>query len=134
MKLVSQAKKLIKECLESQTTYLDLGNCGITNLGDIPELFECTHIETLILSNKWYDTTKKKMVYSKNQGQLNTISYITKDIVTLKNLRNLKIGGEYHFFNLMFFRNTFLIQDIHLLKDLKGLTSLDLSHNQISDI
>ena len=37
---LSQAKKLIKENLQALNPYLDLGCCGITNLGDLPELFE----------------------------------------------------------------------------------------------
>jgi hypothetical protein len=45
---LSQARKLIKENLKTKNPYLDLGNCGITNLGDLPELFECTHLKTLI--------------------------------------------------------------------------------------
>jgi len=39
---LSQAKKLIKECRKSQNPYLDLGYCGITQLKELPELFECT--------------------------------------------------------------------------------------------
>ena len=54
-----QANKLIQECLTTKNKYLDLGFCGITNLDELPELFKCTHITTLIISNEWYDRTKK---------------------------------------------------------------------------
>ncbi len=134
MKELSQARKLINECLKNQTTFLDLGNCGITNLGDLPELFECTHLKTLILSNKWYDKTQKKDVNSKNNGSLNNIEYITQDIAKLKNLQNFKIGGAFHFFTYGYLNNKWHIKDISFLKNLTALNSLDLSSNQISDI
>ena len=53
MNNLTQARKLIKECKDTQNPYLDLGKCGITDLKELPELFECTHLETLILSNSW---------------------------------------------------------------------------------
>ena len=80
MKELSQAQKLIKQCLKEQSTYLDLGNCGITNLGDLPELFECIHLKTLVLSNKWYDRKTKKKVRSKNKGRRNHINLLTNGI------------------------------------------------------
>jgi len=49
---LSQARRLIQECLETQNPYLDLGNCGITDLDDLPELWECTDLQTLIISNE----------------------------------------------------------------------------------
>ncbi len=35
---LNQARRLIKECQESQSAYLDLGNCGITDLNDLSKL------------------------------------------------------------------------------------------------
>jgi len=64
-----QARTLIKECQENQNPYLDLGNCGLTDLKDIPELFECTHLEALILSNEWRSSEENKLSKSRNHGQ-----------------------------------------------------------------
>ena len=122
---LSQAKRLIKECLETQNTYLDLGNCGITNLGELPELFECVHVETLILSNSWYDLNTKTRIGSKNRGKPNDIKYITKDIIRLQNLRSLILEGENSDSNIL---------DVSFLKDLVGLVTLNLSRNQLTDI
>jgi hypothetical protein len=124
---LTQARKLIKNCLETQSTYLDLGNCGIKNLGDLPELFECKHLETLILSNKRYDLEQKKIIASKNNGLLNNIEFLTKGIVNLKKLRSIKIGGD------VFFQR-WKTEDIEFLKSLTQLNSLDLNSNKVSDI
>ena len=59
---LTQARKLIKECRDTQNPYLDLGKCGIRNLKDLPELFECTHLETLILSKGWWDNEVGKWI------------------------------------------------------------------------
>ena len=70
---LTQAKELIKRCQETQYPYLDLGNCGITDLNDLPELFECLHLKTLILSNRWWDIEKKKYRHSHNKGEKNKL-------------------------------------------------------------
>jgi len=44
---LTQASKLIKECLETKNPFLELGNCGITDLSELPELFKCTHLGNL---------------------------------------------------------------------------------------
>jgi small GTP-binding protein len=122
---LTQAKRLIQECLETQSTYLDLGHCGITKLDDLPELFQCTQLETLILSNKWYDATSDRYIDSNNKGVENLLQSIPKGLQALENMRVLKAGGYYERWQL---------SDINFLKELKQLNSLDLSHNQISDI
>jgi hypothetical protein len=71
---LTQARTLIKECQENHNAYLDLGNCGITDLKDLSELFECTHLETLILSNDWLDPEKRnKLNQSSNKGLKNKL-------------------------------------------------------------
>ncbi len=131
MKDLSQAKKLINDCLNNQTTYLDLGNCGITNLNDLPELFECTQLETLLLSAEWEDLERKRFLKSRNKGKSNEIKYFSKDITRLRNLTTLAAGGSVYYKS---FISEWNIKDIHFLKDLTALKSLDLSRNQISDI
>ena len=72
---LSSASFLIEECLRTNSKILDLGNCGLRNLEILPELFECTHIEVLILSNEWaeYKNGKWRKLTSKNKGNRNSI-------------------------------------------------------------
>ena len=78
------ARELIKDCKDSQNPYLDLGKCGITDLKELPELFECTHLESLILSNRWLDYENREWIESTNQGTENKISSVPKEIINLK--------------------------------------------------
>ena len=113
---LTQARKLIKECRETQNPYLDLGKCGITDLGELPELFECTHLETLILGTHWRDGIK--WVKSGNNGENNKISLIPDEISKLKKLTNLFLDANQ-------------ISDIRFLANLTELQTLDLANNQI---
>ncbi|MCL1936911.1 MAG: hypothetical protein FWF52_00765 [Candidatus Azobacteroides sp.] len=81
---LTQARKLIKECKDTQNPYLDLGNCGITDLEELPELFECTHLETLVISNEWQSYENNQWNKSCNRGEKNKISSISKKIANLK--------------------------------------------------
>ena len=56
------ARKRIKECIDTQNPFLDIGNCGLVDLEELPELFECTHIERLNLSNWWIDFDKNDII------------------------------------------------------------------------
>jgi internalin A len=113
------AKQLIAENLRTQNTYLDLGNCGLSDLNLIPSLFECLHVETLILSDVWWEYDIRKE--SQNQGKRNYIRTLPNDFSKLKNLKKL-ICRENQ------------LSEILVLKDLTNLTYLDISKNQISDI
>ena len=123
---LSQARKLIAACKETQNPYLDLGNCGITDLNELPELFECSHLETLILSNKWWDNESRKWINSSNKGRENKISSIPVEISNLKQLTKLIIGGDWE--------NRWNITDYSFLQELNQLQALYLSFNQITDI
>ena len=123
---LTQARALIKECREKRNPYLDLGRCGITDLNDLPELFECNHLETLILSNEWWDFEGNNRTESRNKGQNNKLESIPPEIANLHNLMTLIICGE--------IGNDWKISDCSFLEKLTGLQSLYLSNNQISDI
>jgi len=124
---LAQAKKLIKDCLETQNPSLNLGNYGITDLTELPELFECTHLETLILSSFWWDGCV--FVESNNkEGRRNHISTIPDGIVRLKKLTKFYFGGVFQD------RESKEIFDISVLSHLTGLQRLDLGSNQLSDI
>ena len=121
---LTQARKLIKECKDTQNPYLDLGNCGITDFNKLPELFECVHLETLILSSSWCEGNIWRK--SCNNGIDNIISYIPYKISKLKKLKKL-IAGSSH-------RDLINLSDISFLEKLTTLQTLDLRNNQISDI
>jgi internalin A len=126
-----QAKELVKKCLKEQSTSLDLGNCGLTDLNELPELFECTHLEELVLNNKRWDKQKQKYIKSNNTGVRNNIEYITKNIQKLTKIKTIYIGGAFYY---NFFLNCYWdTKDICFLQDLRQLKTLDLSFNNISD-
>ncbi len=56
---LAHAKKLIKENLETKDTFLDLGNCGLRDLSELPELWECQHLEGL---NMGYCKVRKSLL------------------------------------------------------------------------
>ena len=87
---LSKAKKLIRECLDTKNIYLDLGNCGITDLTDLPELFECGHVQILILSNAWFNE-EGNYVQSRNYGQPNELIKLTSNIAKFSKLKKLII-------------------------------------------
>jgi len=119
-----QARKLINNCEENQNSYLNLGKCGITNLEKLPELFDCNHLETLILSNEWWDN--KGYHKSNNSGENNKISSIPNEISNFKKLTKLIICGDPI--------TNWEISNTCCLEKLTGLQELNLSYNQISDI
>ena len=140
---LTQAKKLIKECKETKSPYLDLGKCGITDLSELPELFECTHLETLILSNEWQDSENREWIYTPNKEKDNNISSIPNEIANLKLLTKLIINSnqitdisclsnltELQYLDLW----SSEITDISYLSNLTGLKNLDLWSNKITDI
>ena len=145
---LTQARRLIKECQETQNPYLDLGYCGITDLTELPELFKCKHLETLILSNVWYDKKSRRWVNSRNSVKYNKLNTIPKEISNLKKIKKIIISGEHGanwtISDIRFLENLTRLQfldirnnqisDIRFLENLTELQSLDLSYNQISDI
>ena len=50
------ALQLIQKEKTERTGQLDLGNCGLTQLPE--ELFDCVWLESLIVSNEYYDYKK----------------------------------------------------------------------------
>ena len=118
------AKSLIKDCQETQNPYLDLGNCGITDLNELPELFECEHIETLVFGAWWWDIDKKnqgKQNKSINSGKKNEINSIPQMVSNLKRIKNLVLSNNQ-------------ISDISFLENLTNLQCLFLGLNKITDI
>ena len=142
---LTQARKLIKECQETQNSLLNLEDCLITDLRELPELFKCEHITFLNLGvNEISDISPLKefplltylyLSYNKKISDISPLAELPKikyldlkdnqisDISALENLTDLQI--------LDLSNNQ--ISNYSFLKDLKQLQSLNLSYNQISD-
>jgi|GEM_PF-542014 len=142
------ARELVKECQQSKRKDLDLGNCGIADLNDLPELFDCVHLEALNLSNRWPERKNGtvKWLDSVNEGRPNCFNQIPEAILQLKTLKKLIIcnaEGETPLTSCDFlggFNNLdFLcvhgqnISDLGFLSSLKNLQYLDLEKNQIKN-
>ena len=123
------ALKLIAECKTKQTTNLDLGYCGLTELPQ--ELFELTHLEELYLSNNYWDYKNKEWINSKNTFGLNNLSKLDVSFSKLKHLRVLVAAGGYGNNKVPI---KWQIRDISVIRKLKQLSSLNLNDNYISDI
>ncbi|TAF64535.1 MAG: hypothetical protein EAZ55_10760 [Cytophagales bacterium] len=117
---------LIAENLKTQNPTLDLGNCGLN--GTEPELqalSECTHLHTLIFSNKWleYEEETQKWVESQNKGNKNKLTSLP---ALPTQVNKLIAAGAYE--------NEFEISDFSPLQSLAQLQTLNLGYNQIIDI
>lgn len=131
---LSDVSYLIEMCLKTNSKSLDLGNCGLTDLSLIPELFECTHLEKLILSNEWseYSNGKWKKVKSENKGKKNSIIHIPNEIGNLRELKILICGGDWN--NSVHQMKRWEISDITGLTKLNKLEYLNLSNNKLKSI
>ncbi|UZR95928.1 COR domain-containing protein [Chondrinema litorale] len=118
---ISPANKLIEECLKTKNPELDLGNCGIKSLDDLPKLSKCVHLKTLSFNFKRWDHINKRWIFSENIGPSNNF---IKDFTKIKSLTRLIS------LDLSYSR----IQDYSFLDNLKSLESLGLSYNRIQDI
>jgi GTPase SAR1 family protein len=126
---------LIKECLTTRSKILDLGNCGLEDLTIIPELFECTHIETLIVSNEWseYKDGKWRRLNSKNNGRKNNIQFLPDSISDLTELKTFICGGDWNKYDDKEW-NRWSISDLTPISSLKKLEYLNLSNNAITSL
>lgn len=126
------AVELTIQCLDSKETYLDLGRCGLRdedfeNGGILDMLLgQCTHLETLILSNSWYDHDAHLFLVSENTAQRNELSKLPIALLKLRKLKQLICNGSS--------LNRYSITNLTPLRNLFHLTYLDLSHNSISEL
>ena len=120
---LKKAKKLIKKCQETKNFYLDLEKCGITDLNELPELFECTHLETLILRNNLISDIS----FLKDLKQLQSLDLSSNKIFDYSFLKDLK---QLQSLDLSFNQ----ISDISFFKDLKQLQTLNLSNNKMKKV
>ncbi len=132
---LSSASFLIEECLRTNSKILDLGNCGLTNLEIIPELFECNHIEELILSNEWAENKngKWRKITSKNKGNRNNIKFLPESMNELSELKTLVCGGDWNEYSNQEW-NRWGITSLASISKLKKLEYLNLSNNELTSI
>lgn len=125
------AKKKIEDNLYTEEETLNLGNCGITDLSRFPLLYECTHLETLILSNEWaiYDHGWDREI-SKNDNLPNNIFHVPLEFSKLQNLEHLIIGGDWNSKKNKFW-NRWRIRNFSIFNKLSKLKYLNLSNNLI---
>lgn len=141
------AQELIEKEKEERTGYLDLGRCGLT---EVPDLSELEWLETLILSNRWWDWEKKEWENSGNINNENLNKIISASSHCFpENLKKLIFGGDlwngnwktgddYSFLEKLSNLNTLYlpsnqIRNLQFLEKLPNLKILDLSDNQITD-
>lgn len=129
---LTTAKNLIKQNRRTNEKKLDLGNCGLTNLEMLPELFECVHLEELILSNEYAvdENGKWNKATSRNNHLPNNIYNIPNSIKKLSKLKRLIIGGDWKKGR----KGSWRIKSIVNIVKLKNLEFLNVSNNQIKQI
>lgn len=128
------AKRIIKENYLSKNKELDLGNCYLTSLDEVKELFDNTHLEKLILSNEWSEFKNNQWykVESINKEGRNKLSYIPFEIYKLSNLKKIVFGGDWNDNKTNW--NGWRIDNILPLSRLKKLELINLSNNKITRI
>ena len=107
---MNKVQQIIAKARDEKSTFLDLGNLGITEIPD--ELVELSDLERLNLGNKYY--TDGSWNQSKNDGEKNIIKYIPYKFRRLSNLVELSLHGCF-------------CVEVSYLGELPQLTSLDLS-------
>ena len=68
------AQQLIAQNKSTKNSYLDLGNCGLTELPT--ELFECVWLEELILTNGTGNLENKREIEGEKKSTKNNLTAI----------------------------------------------------------
>lgn len=132
-------KKVLEENKRTKDPYLDLGNCGLTELPD--ELWTLQHVQRLNLGDYYFDEDGK-FNGSANSENKNEIRKISNKIDKLVNLTTLILSNnqlkDYSFLQGLpkltsLGLSTTRIKDYSFLQDLTNLTTLDLTFNSIKN-
>jgi len=115
------AENKAKHARGEDATYLDIGKCGLSTL---PDLSDLVWLETLIVSNRWWDRKQQKWIESQNKGTDNQLTASPTQPLPIA-LKTLVLGGQ--------FSTRWQISDGSFLANLTNLTSLNLNNNKISD-
>lgn len=130
-------ENLISKNLQEKQDSLDLGNLGITDLSWFHDLFRCTHLKRLILSNEWaeYNDSEEKWERreSKNKGPRNNLFSLSSELSKLTEIETLIVGGDWKSrFDSQ--NNNWRLKDISSIFKLIRLSFLNISNNRIEDI
>jgi len=130
-----EAREKIEACRRDRLEVLDLGRCGLTDLSLLPELFKCTHLKALILSNEWAEFYQGEWILQKslNKGELNNFFHIPESIYKLKNLETLICGGDWNTKQAGKW-NRWRLRSFSPFKPLQKLRVLNLSNNKIRQV
>lgn len=135
---LKHAKELIRLNLQTEGKTLDLGNCGLTSLNEVKELFQNTHLKQLILSNEWgeFQNGGWERKISNNKLEPNVLFGFPQEIGNLKNLEILIAGGNWKTSRkrTRYFPSNWYITDVKPLSRLKKLSVLNLSNNEIETV
>jgi len=116
------ALRLIAENKKTRATFLDLGNCGLTEVPD--EIGELVWLEALSFSNDWWDG--EQWHKSRNKAAENNISKLSNRLAQLKQLKRLFLSGNYP--------KTSGLADLSPLEGLRNLQLLDIRYTQVADL
>lgn len=131
---LSGIKSKIKNNLLLKEAKLDLGKSYLTSLLEIPELFDCTHLNTLIISNEWAEFRNGKWhrEVSGNLNGDNNIGMLPFEFEKLKNLKVLIAGGDWNINKKNWI--SWRIFDISTVMNLTKLEYINFSNNLIYKI
>ncbi len=128
------ALKLIAENKKTRATFLDLGNCGLTEVPD--EIGDLVWLEELSFANEWLDGDK--LVESQNTATANNIAKLSPTFVRFKQstaglgqltrLKKLWLNGSY------IENKKFKLSDLRLLANLNSLQQLNISNTKVTDL
>jgi len=116
------ALRLIAENKKTCATFLDLGNCGLTEVPD--EIGDLVWLEGLSFASGWRDGEKRRK--SQNNEVDNRIAQLSSRLERLKNLKKLFLDGDY--------AKKFDLADLSPLANLSSLQVLEVSRTQIADL
>lgn len=120
--MLSKVIRLFEENLKTKNPVLDLGSCHLDGTEKILEkLGDCTHLQTLILANNWWESIQNPYVKSQNNGQENILKKIPESIP--RNLQQLILSGTHGW----------AIQNYSFISELKELQTLYLGFNTVPD-
>ncbi len=123
------ARKLIAENKKTRAPFLDLGNCGLTEIPE--ELAELEWLEELSFAQRWWQFDDKKWGWkvTANRGPENKLSSLYCKVPVFSKLVRLKILRLNGNFNVIF-----SIDDLSPLASLNKLQKLDISSTQVTDL
>ncbi|MGR9036889.1 MAG: leucine-rich repeat domain-containing protein, partial [Gammaproteobacteria bacterium] len=132
------ALQLIAENKKTRSPFLDLGNCGLT---EVPiEIGELVWLEELSFASEWvpFDLIGSAHKFSQNKGGVNDITQLTAgNFRKIKTLFGMTIPNS-PFFKLINLKRLYLnhgsFEDISPLSSLAALQQLDISNTRITDL